>query len=211
MTQYIVNLGYALGLAALAVKDVLWLRCILVLSQVSLSTYAILTGNLNVAFWNLLFLVINSVRIIHLMRERRPIPLPEELADLYHQVFSSMSTKEFLYFWNTGQISKTQNERLVKQGETLEKLSLILSGEVDIIINKKTVAQLQPNSFFAEMSFLTGDPASADVVAHGEIEYISWEQEKLHQLKLLNPTLLIKIQNILGKDLAGKVKASSRD
>ena len=58
------------------------------------------------------------------------------------------------------------------------------------------------------MSFLTGKPASADVYANGTVRYISWNQKKLKDCEKLKPQLLIKIQNILGKDLAEKVKLS---
>ena len=60
------------------------------------------------------------------------------------------------------------------------------------------------------MSFLSGEPASANVAASGDVQYVSWTQEKLKSLEQLNPQLLIKIQNVLGKDLVGKVKAASK-
>ena len=60
------------------------------------------------------------------------------------------------------------------------------------------------------MSFLTGEEATANVIAQGNVKYIAWEQEKLKSLKQLNPDLLIKIQNILGKDLTMKLKKVPR-
>jgi len=59
------------------------------------------------------------------------------------------------------------------------------------------------------MSFLTGKTASADVYANGTVRYISWNQKKLKDCERLNPQLLIKIQNVLGKDLADKIHSSS--
>ena len=59
------------------------------------------------------------------------------------------------------------------------------------------------------MSFLTGEAATADVYAEGAVRYIAWEQTKLRSLDQLNPDLLIKIQNILGKDLTQKLKEGS--
>jgi hypothetical protein len=209
MTQVIVNLGYALGLIALTVKDVLWLRSILMLSQLSLFSYALLMGNTNVAFWNILFFAINSIQVARLVRERRPLAIPAELQDLYTHVFRDMTPREFLYFWNTGHIDEVQDQILIQTGERMENISLILSGCVSVIKNNAVIAELTRGSFLAEMSFLTGEPASADVKANGTVRYICWEQEKLRGLKQLNPVLLIKIQNVLGKDLAGKVKASS--
>ena len=209
ISHIILNLGYGLGIVALAVRDVLWLRSILMVSQLSLCTCATMLGNYNAAFWNLTFVCINLYHVIRLIRERRPIELPAELVDLHERIFSSMSKKEFLYFWQTGNARVVQDQLLIREGERQEDVSLILSGCVAVLKGGRTLAELGRGSFVAEMSFLTGDPASADVQASGEVEYVSWQQEKLRGLKMLNPGLYMKIQHILGKDLAGKVKASS--
>ncbi len=209
MTQLIVNIGYTLGLIALTVKDVLWLRSILMLSQLSLFSYALLMSNANVACWNILFFTINSIQVVRLARERRPLVLPEEIQDLYEHLFRDMTPREFLYFWSTGHAEEVQDELLIREGGRMDKISLILTGRVNVLKNGAVIAELTRGSFLAEMSFLTGEPASADVQALGAVRYICWDQEKLRGLKQLNPVLLIKIQHILGKDLAGKVKASS--
>lgn len=209
MTHLFLNIGYGLGIIALVIKDVLWLRAILAISQFSLATTALLMHNHNAAFWNMTFVVINLYHVVRIIRERRPIELPAELNDLYERIFPSMSKKEFFYFWQIGNTCRVIDELLIREGERQENVSLILSGKVDIIKAHGKIAELSRGSFVAEMSFLTGDPASADVRAAGAVELISWPQEKLRGLKQLNSGLYMKIQHILGKDLAGKVKASS--
>ena len=44
-------------------------------------------------------------------------------------------------------------------------LALILSGGVSVVRGEWEVAELTRGSFIAEISFLSGDPASADVIA----------------------------------------------
>ncbi|NLX25342.1 MAG: cyclic nucleotide-binding domain-containing protein [Lentisphaerae bacterium] len=211
MTQIIVlNLGYVMGLVALAIKDVLWLRIILMFSQSSMFSSALMRDNPNAACWNVAFVLFNLYHVVRIIRERRPIELPADLVDLYDRVFSSMSHNEFLYFWQTGQTCVAKDQMMIKKGDRQEDLSLILSGRVEVVKAQKKIAELERGSFIAEMSFLTGDPASADVQAVGEVGYISWQQEKLRNLKQLNPSLYMKIQQVLGKDLAGKVKAASK-
>ena len=59
------------------------------------------------------------------------------------------------------------------------------------------------------MSFLTGEVATADTIANGNVRFLAWNQDKLRHLDQLNPQLLIKIQNILGKDLVAKLKSTT--
>ncbi|MBN1407025.1 MAG: cyclic nucleotide-binding domain-containing protein [Calditrichaceae bacterium] len=209
LIQILVNIGYVFMLAALTVRDILWLRGLLVSAQLSLFTYGMISGNIPVAFWNALFFIINSYQVVRLIQQRRPIDLPDDLIDLYEKIFLSMRRREFLYFWQMGEIHKVKHKRLIGKGEHQKNLLLILSGEVEIKKSGKLIAKLSRGSFVAEMSFLTGEPATADVFVPAIASYISWDQQKLHSLEQLNPDLLIKIQHILGKDLTTKLKKDS--
>ena len=51
--------------------------------------------------------------------------------------------------------------------------------------------------------------ASADVVALGELQYNSWNQDKLRRLEKINPELYQKLQHILSRDVTNKIKATS--
>ncbi len=196
-------------LAALTVRDILWLRSLLVSAQLSLFSYGIISGNIPVAFWNALFFVINTYQVVRLIQQRRPIDLPEDLIDLYENIFPTMRRREFLYFWQMGNIHELKHKKLISKGENQKNLLLILSGEVEVKSTGKLIAKLSRGSFVAEMSFLTGEPATADVFVPEKASYISWNQQKLRSLEQLNPDLLIKIQNILGKDLTSKLKKDS--
>lgn len=208
MTYILVNLGYFFMFLALAAKDILFLRSILILGQLSLVSFGYFSGNLYVSFWNVLFFGINSFQIARLLRERRNIELPAELTDLYQRVFTSMSSREFLMFWNMGRTERREGDQMIREGEHQRELVLVLSGIFNVVKGREVIARLTRGSFIAEMSFLTGDPASADVFANGAVEYIVWNQEKLRNLNQINPQLFIKIQNVLAKDLADKIKST---
>ena len=209
MQDILINIGYILMLGAFVVYDILWLRSILISAQLSLLSYGVFTDNYAVIFWNGLFVIINTIQVIYLIKQRQPIELPTDLLDLYENYFKEMRRREFLYFWNMGTVNKVNDKLLIKQGEHQKEISLILSGLIEVKKNQNKIAELNRGSFIAEMSFLTGKPASADVYAKGTVRYIAWNQKKLKDCEKLNPQLLIKIQNILGKDLAEKVKISN--
>ena len=85
---------------------IVWLRSILISAQVSLFCYALMQGHNLVAFWNFIFVGINVVQVIRIMRERKPIEIDPELVDLYKTTFHSMTPREFVYFWGLGQIKE---------------------------------------------------------------------------------------------------------
>lgn len=207
--EIFLNAAYVLTSCALLVRDILWLRAFLLTSQICFITYAILAGNFSMTAWNTVFIAVNVVQTARLWWERRPIPLPPELDDIHRKVFSILSPREFLYFWETGRFREVDGGRIIREGEEQKELSLIVDGRVGVVKDEREIARLSRGNFIAEMSFLTEEPASADVRAEGIVRYVSWDQAKLASLKQVNPELLIKLQAILGKDLSRKLKALS--
>ncbi len=208
--ELFLNLAYVLMVLGLIVRDILWLRIFLVSSQTCFISYALATDNFSMTAWNSAFIAINAVQVARLAWERRPVPLPADLEDIYKKVFSVMTRREFLYFWETGRIQSATDQLLIREGDAQKELSLIVSGTVCVSKEGLPVVRLFSGQFIAEMSFLTEEPASADVHADGAVSFISWDQQKLANLKQVNPTLLIKLQAILGKDLTHKLKMLSR-
>lgn len=209
MNQILLHLGYILMLIALVVRDILWLRSILISAQVSLFCYALIQGHHLVAFWNFVFVGINLFQVIRIVHERKPIEIDQEFVDLYKSTFHSMTPREFVYFWDMGQIKEAGADILIRQGDHQDELLLLMSGSVDVIKSGKIIAQLSQGNFMSEMSFITGEPASASVRSSGYVQYVAWSRAKLNDLRKLNPQLSIKLQGILGKDLINKIKSTT--
>ena len=207
----ILNIGYALTFIALAIREVLWLRTTLTAAQISLFTYHyFFIDNLYAAFWTAIFVIVNTYNIIKILLERRPKMIPEEIRDLYDGIFESLTSSEFLYFWNMGTIKSVNDKYLIRSGEHQKNLLLVLSGAADVEVNGKPIASLTRGTFIAEISFLSGEPASADVHADKELIFVSWNSDRLKNLKDENPNFWMKLQHALSEDLIRKVKPQAK-
>ena len=211
LTLVLVHFGYLLQLFALLARDVLWLRGILVAAQSVLATYAYLRGPefLPYVYWNALFVLINLYWVARLLRERAAVQLPEELKPLHERHFAALAAPEFLRLWRDGERQSASGTQLIHEGTRPEALYFLLSGLVSVRRNGRQLAQLGPGSFLAEMSLLTGEQTTADVVAEGPVEYMAWPADKLARLRQRNPMLWSKIQSVLGHDLVEKIKAQA--
>ena len=207
----ILNLGYSLMFIALAIHEILWLRCTLTFAQATLFIYNIfISNNYNIAFWMCVFIIVNTIQIIRIINERRPRLIPDELKDLYDGIFTELTSKEFLYFWNMGTLKEISNDYFIRSGQTQENLLLVLDGVACVEFDGKKIALLDRGSFIAEISFLTGEPASADVRADGNLFYISWGNERLKRVQKENRGFWMKLQSCLNKDLIDKIKPKSK-
>lgn len=207
MTPYLVHIGYVLMLAALLSRDILWLRSILVCAQSLLATYAWHMGVHSIAWWNVLFVSINIVWVIVIVRQRRAVTLAPELARLHRKYFAALSAPEFLRVWRKGRHETLQaGSFLTHHGASPESLYFLLSGHVAVRHRHDGVTRLPAGYFVGEMSLLTGEPSTADAVADGVVKAIAWSAEEMAAIKRGDPILWAKMQSVLGHDLVEKLR-----
>ena len=209
MSYFIQHLGYIFTFLAISIKDVLWLRIVLAIAQTLLGIYQWMENRIDVVVWNSIFTIINCYHIYRIKDERTPIKIPDEINDIYINMFKNFTTKEFINFWNLGDYKIIKNSQIVFEGKKQEHLLLILSGEASVIKENKVINTLGRGKFVGEMSLITNEPASADIISKNEIKYIMWDQQMLKHFEQTNKDLWIKLHNILSKDLIDKIKVFS--
>lgn len=212
---FIINLGYGCAFIALAIKEVLWLRIILTLSFILrfFSSYAF-SENLNVAFWNFLFILVNVFMIIRIIDERRSRFIPHEIKDIKNTIFKNLTSKEFLYLWSLGKIKAMPKGLIVDEGVKQNKLMFMLSGKALVKSNDKLLAILERGQFVAEMSLLTSEPTSAKVVVDEkedqEVVYIEWNNYTLKRIENTNNQFWKKLHYILSSDITKKLQLMNK-
>ncbi len=202
----LVHIGYTLMLLALLTRDVLWLRSLLVLAQTSLCLYSYFRGIGSIAAWNAVFVVINTVWVLRILRERRAVMLPPELEQLRQRHFLALDPPDFLRLWQMGERQTLSGAHLTRHGETPPALYFLLRGAVVVRQGERELARLGQGDFVGEMSLLTGAAATADAAALGEVELMRWPVEALRGLRARNAALWSRIQSVLGYDLVAKIQ-----
>ena len=206
MTNLILlNSGYFLVFLALAIRGILWLRITITFGQSTLFTYSMLNGNYNIAFWNSLFVMVNIIQIIIIYRERQQLEIPEGVQDIYDTIFNINTNRQFLYFWDQGRAEFVENKTIIKAGDIQKDLMLVLNGTADVKRDATVIAQLERGQFIAEISYITGKTASADVVVEERLSYMIWDRETLDNLRNTKPAIMDKLDRILTLDMADKL------
>ncbi len=204
----LLNVGYFSNLVALAFREILWIRVLLTLGYLlRFITQYIFENNINTSIWMIIFVVINLYQIITIINERRRRYIEPKIIDLYETVFKSLTSYEFLKFWKSGQVKQVEKDFKIIERETkLNSIILLLNGQVRVQKEGTHITNLPRGSFLGEMSFITKDNASADVIADDDVSYIEWTNEELMKIKANNKDFWTKIQNILLNDLIIKIK-----
>jgi len=207
---YLLHIANVIYLLSYLVKDILWLRLLTVVGGVLLMVWAFaqpqpLWASLG---WNALFLAINVWRIALLLLERRPVRLSERDMGLYRMVFRALTPREFVQLLALGRWEEAKPDaRIVERARELDRLMVIASGRTAVRVGERVV-ELKEGHFVGEMSFITGEAPTADVVAIDSIRYVSWPKAELRTFLAEHPALRAAWQAILGADLVGKLRAT---
>ena len=207
----LLNVGYLLNLVALGFREILWIRILLTLGYfLRFITQSYIEQNMDSSFWMIVFVIINLYQIVRIVNERRKRYIEPKIFDIYESVFKSLSTFEFLTFWKMGLIKNVENGvTIIEKDEKLNSILLLINGKVNVKSEGKSIAFLPRGSFIGEISYITKEGASANVIADGDATYIEWTSKELMKIKNSKKIFWTKIQNILLNDLIIKLKRSS--
>jgi hypothetical protein len=206
-----IHVANVLYLLSYMVRDILWLRVLSVAAGLCLMPYYCHCGEHPLwapISWNALFAAVNLVQIVLLVGERWPRSLTGQQRQLYEKIFPELSPGEFAKLMKMGTRRELSvGEQLVAQGSVVEDMTVLLHGALEVRADGRVIARLRPGQFVGEMSFITGEKASADVIASEPSIVVSCSQASLHELLEAKPAMALKIRAALGRDVVGKLRA----
>jgi len=207
--NYFVHTANILFFFSYSVRDILWLRCLTVVACSSLIPFFYFQPEplMVPVIWNFAFICLNIVQIGILIYERRPIRFTDDENRLFQMVFRRLTPVEFLKLLKVARwMEAGPSDQLAREGETLDNVMVIFSGRVSVRVEEKLVAELTDGQFIGEMSFLTGESASATVSATEPTRYVAWSKNDLKYFLERNPNLSPLLQTVIGTDLVKKLK-----
>ncbi len=214
LIQVFGNLAFLLVAFSFMVKDMLWLRALSITASLCSIVY-----NSNAALnplwvpigWNLFFISLNIYHVVKIIFGNRRLKLTNKEDELYRMSFSQLNPIEFAKLIRIGEWKKAPSGSIiVEQGQEMEDLMMIYNGRVDVLANGKKVNELKDGQFIGEMSYLTNKPASANIVAMHDTEYVCWKQKVLKDLLKRNPSLIFSLQAAMGLQLTNVLIAKNQ-
>jgi hypothetical protein len=165
--------------------NMFWLRVLAVVAAASTFPYFYfqIEPLWSALFWQSCFLVVNLINLLILLYARRATNF-DALEDLAYKIkFSGLKPHEVRpIFRHAQRLSLPRENYLLRDGDENESLFLILAGACKVIKDGNEVAILEPGQFVGELSFLSGDKISADVVAMLDTELMLWNKRTLEPL-----------------------------
>ena len=211
--QYATHVASLLTLLAYLVKDILWLRMLTILACIAgiIFNYFVPAAPLwAVINWNVVFIVINVVQILIIIKERSGVDFTDEEKELYQTLFKNFAPFEFMKLLRLGKwLHAKEGQLLAVEEQRLESVMLIYNGLVSVETNGEQIAQLKDGSLVGEMSFITDGAATATVRALQPTRYLSWSKEEMRDLLKRNPNMRLAMETVFSADMTKKLMRPS--
>ncbi|MFK7919885.1 MAG: cyclic nucleotide-binding domain-containing protein [Ilumatobacter sp.] len=207
MDTLLLNLAYISYIAASLLPTGLKLRVGLVVQSIVFVAWGAASGTWSAVWWNVLFGAVNVTQAIRIAR-RNSVQLSEREEQIRRRLFPELSRRDFLQLWSVGEhIEAATGHRLCTEGTLQDDLLLLTGGEVRVTNSAGLDRVRSATCFIGEMSFFSGDPASADVTSITDLEFHRWNQDDLRALRTLNSDCSRALQVALGQDVTRKLRS----
>jgi CRP-like cAMP-binding protein len=205
------HISYVVIALSYLVTHMLWLRVLAIVGLVAESVYfyAAGSGSLWVAIgWSLVFLVINAVQLIRLLRERQSAQLRGDERVLKDGTFAALSLPSFRRLMAAGHWKTLPTGSvLTVQDRAVTHLRVLTQGLARVVVDGRPVATIHAGGIVGEMSLLTGAAASATVTVTHDARLFEIEDAALKLLLAAHEDLQAQFHQALGSELAAKVVA----
>jgi hypothetical protein len=209
LTFLLTLLPYIAQMAALVFTQALWLRVGLMVGFTLELIYWLYVPN-DVQYVHIAgvtgMLLVNLFHTVRLAKARSLSDWSEEERYLQTTAFRSLPNESFkklmeIAEWQT----MNKGDVLISEHQDVERLMLVYDGTATVHLEHKPITYLRENSFIGEMSFLTGNPASATVKAATSMRIITWHKAQLYDLMAKEADLKNGLQTLFSYDLADKL------
>lgn len=196
-------------LAGFIVKDILWLRVLIIIGFNIEMVYHF--RDLHKPEWAEIvwcgfYIIVNAWQFTMLYRERKNLKFTDEELSLHAKVFKHMPKTAYRKLLNiAGYEDLPIDFVMVHQNTAIDKLALISDGLAKIEVDGKTVSYVRNGQFVGEMSFLSGNLTTATVTTIDETRCLLWDKEQLQQLMKKDIEVEASLQMVFSSDLLAKL------
>jgi len=201
----LLNLAYLIYAASGLFKDMLKLRLVWMLSTVLFLAHGLTDRLWPAVWWNVPVLLIHLSMVVALLRQRRGIDLDQEADAIRTLIFPDLDRAMFNIMWHCGEQRVISDKVLIHAGKPVDELTLILDGELDVLIDDGTRIRVGPYRLVGEVSSLRNTVASATVTALGTVRLRTWNKEALAECERRHPAIRLAVLEAMGQEVARKL------
>jgi hypothetical protein len=209
---FVGNISYLLLTISMMMTRMLTLRIVAIGSGISGGIYDYFWLNDPVGtFWETAFTSVNLAQIMRITYENVSVRLNHEERNFHAQFLASLAPYQVRRVLRTGVwLDAEAGTPITRQGEIISHLIFLKSGTCDVLVDDISVGQCNAGSMIGEISFRSGDGATATVLATEPVRYLALERHGLQKLVKADPEISHAIEDVSTHSLEYKLLRMNR-
>lgn len=198
-----ITVANALYLASYSVRDILWLRILSVAGALLLIPYYAFQPIplMDAIAWSAVFITINTVWIVLLIVEQRPVHLAQDDARLRVLSFPSLTAREARNLFAKGIWEDIGvGASIVEHDNRSQRFSVILRGNADVMYHGTRIAQLGSGQFVGTID-QRARTAPIDVIVRDPVRIKCWGREQLGAFVATRPDVELALERSVGLEV----------
>jgi CRP-like cAMP-binding protein len=206
LLKILLCLALALGCAALWTTRMRVLRLLALCAVLPLLVLSVLLHDYLGAALAIFMLVINAVRLSALGGGKGADGFSDDERLMHDTVLPTLDTSEARRLMAQGEWRiALPGAALMEENQRMPELAYIARGAAIVEMGGKLVGVCGPGDFLGEISFMSGQPASATVRVANKISYCAFDRSRLSDFLDKNPDIRSALEAGFNRNLAGKL------
>jgi len=201
------HLPYALLVISMLMNDMSWLRAIAIVAGViRIINRAFFEIDPVIVFWEVIFVAVNVMQLAILWyyaKRHRFTGDEQRFAEIMPSGIERRTVRKLLRLAQLRGVEAGAS--LTFEGEPVRDLIFIAEGVARIEKGGRIVGVCGPGDFVGEMSFVSGEPASATAVSARPMRFLAFEQSRLRAAMETDADLRRALDASFNSNLVGKL------
>lgn len=201
------HLTYFLLIVSMLMRRMVWLRSFAVASGIAKIVYrTFFVFDPVSVLWETVFVLVNIGQLLviwYYERHHRFSDDERHFVDSMPPSVERRALKRLLTFASVREVPA--DEVLVREGEVVKDLLYVADGVARIESGGRIIAVCGPGDYLGEMSFLSGEPATATVIAAKPMRVLAFDQQRLHVAVASDAGIHRAMEAGLNRNLVGKL------
>lgn len=203
---------YLLLIISMLMRRMAWLRSIAIASGLAKIIYrAFFAVDPVSVLWEAIFVLVNAAQLAVIWYYEHHHKFEAEERHFVENMPAGIGRSAVKRLLELADLERfSVGETLTREGEPVTKLMYVADGVAKIEHAGRIVAICGPGDYVGELSFLSGQRATATATAVKPMRVLSFEQTKLRATIASDPELRRVLETALNRNLAGKLTRTNQ-
>ncbi len=207
------NLTYLLLLLSVMMRNISWLRVLAIGSGLAKIGFQLATNtNAMESFWESVLVLVNVLQLVIIWwdnRRRGWTARQKQFLSNFDPPLPHSAAATLLRsgFWHEA----PAGVKIIEEGQPVSALLYVSAGAVNIEVGGGTVGQCSTGDFLGEMTWQSGNPATATAIAAETVLYLRFGRDSLERAMKQRPVLQYALQTSFNKNLIDKIVRSNEN